>query len=423
MLVLDFSTNQIKLLSQNCFYNMTAMKSINISNNAILLIESFSFKDLCNVDAFDLSSNFISHLPSHFITSNCQRGALKYFSIKSNPILYISMKFLPIPVYIVEADTFRVCCATHGDFCLSQKAWFESCSDLLATFAMKLSMISVSLVIIMGNILSFVLHIYALHEKPGTGTYLIICLAINCSDLCLGVYMTIIWSVDITHRGNFAIWQIVWKSHPLCYFALAVSLLFSLSSPMFLTFLSVSRIMVVISPFITRFKRKRFVVKCLASIGLLAVLTSIYPILHCSTSGKRIATSLCTVYGGYSKMLSILDLTAILQSVLQLSGSFAIFMVYALLIYHLKVSVGIMYPTRDHKSLSKSMITQLLVLTFSNIVCWLPSSVIYIYSVFASDYPLSMLVWTTIAIMPINSVINPFVLIVVTVRKLLAKSQ
>ena len=418
LIILDFSRNQIGKLTQNCFYNVTNAKSVNISINQILHIESFSFHNLCNIYVIDLSVNFIISLPSYFISDDCQERKLKYFSIKSNPILHISMEFLPFSVFILAADTFRVCCATFEDLCIVEKAWYESCSDLLATLAMKLSMVTVSLMIIFGNIFSFVLHVYALHAKIGKGAYLIICMAINCSDLCFGIYTTIIWSVDIAHRGQFALWEMGWRYHGLCYTALAFSLIFSLSSPMYLTLLSVSRIMVIMSPFRTAFKRRTFIAKCLISIGLLVFVMGMFLVLLCITKGAGISTSLCTVFGGYRKTLGVLEFIAILQSVVQISGSVVIFSVYILLFCQLRKSGTLVDQAKHNETANKSLVVQLIVLTSSNIVCWLPSSVVYLYSVFSSEYSMSLLIWTTITITPINSVINPAVLIVGTLRKL-----
>ncbi len=418
LIILDFSRNQIGKLTQNCFYNITNAKLVNISTNQISHIGSFSFHNLCNINVIDLSVNFVINLPSYFIRDDCKGGKLKYFSIKSNPVLHISMDFLPVSVAVLLADTYRVCCATLEDSCLVEKAWYESCSDLLATLSMKLSMVSVSLIIIFGNLFSFVLHVYAIHEKIGRGAYLVTCVAINCSDMCLGIYTAIIWSVDIGYRGQFALWEAIWRSHGLCYLALAISLVFSLSSPLYLTFLSVSRIMVIVLPFHTAFKNRKFVVKCLTSIGLLVFAMAMFPVLNCFTKAAQISTSLCTVFGGNSKTLSIIEITAIVQSVLQISGSFVILIVYILLFYNLRKSSSIIGQANHNERASKSLVTQLIVLTSSNIVCWLPSSVVYLYSVFSSEYSMSLLIWTTIAITPINSVINPVVLIAGTLRKL-----
>ncbi len=45
--------------------------------------------------------------------------------------------------------------------------------------------------------------------------------------------------------------------------------------------------------------------------------------------------------------------------------------------------------------------------------CWISSSVIFLVAFFMDKYPTEMLVWTTVVVMPINSVVNPIVLLVI----------
>ena len=70
------------------------------------------------------------------------------------------------------------------------------------------------------------------------------------------------------------------------------------------------------------------------------------------------------------------------------------------------------------KSQSDSfLITQLIILSLSNIMCWLPSGAIFINTMFLDRYPMELILWTIIAIGPINAIVNPCVNIFTTVRK------
>ena len=63
------------------------------------------------------------------------------------------------------------------------------------------------------------------------------------------------------------------------------------------------------------------------------------------------------------------------------------------------------------------LIIQLVVITVSNIICWFPSNSIYITAMFSSTYPISLLIWTTVIGLPINSLINPLTFIGVLLRQ------
>ncbi len=91
------------------------------------------------------------------------------------------------------------------------------------------------------------------------------------------------------------------------------------------------------------------------------------------------------------------------------------------------ISYSLAIWKRQHKGeiISKSarksgqgMIVQLLILTSSNISCWIPSGVIYLTSMLLETYPTGMVIWTTIVVLPINSIINPAVFIALYIKNL-----
>ena len=59
---------------------------------------------------------------------------------------------------------------------------------------------------------------------------------------------------------------------------------------------------------------------------------------------------------------------------------------------------------------------QIFIVTVSNILCWIPSGIIYLVALFLKKYPVNLIIWSTIAVTPINSVINPVVFIVANFR-------
>ena len=75
-------------------------------------------------------------------------------------------------------------------------------------------------------------------------------------------------------------------------------------------------------------------------------------------------------------------------------------------------------PDVPREKSNNSMIVQLVTTSFSNILCWFPSSTVFLICIFAAQYPISLIVWTAVVIMPINSTINPLIFIVTTLRKL-----
>ena len=91
---------------------------------------------------------------------------------------------------------------------------------------------------------------------------------------------------------------------------------------------------------------------------------------------------------------------------------------YVILIRELKRAQKNLKDVRSRKQSNIPLILQIIIVTASNILCWIPSDVVYIMAIFLDKYPINMVVWTTIAVTTINSVLNPIVFITTTLRKL-----
>ena len=68
------------------------------------------------------------------------------------------------------------------------------------------------------------------------------------------------------------------------------------------------------------------------------------------------------------------------------------------------------------KKLNTIVLWQVFMVTGSNIICWLPASCTFLTSLFLSNYPIDLLLWNRIIIMPVNSMINPIVFLWVFLR-------
>ena len=46
-----------------------------------------------------------------------------------------------------------------------------------------------------------------------------------------------------------------------------------------------------------------------------------------------------------------------------------------------------------------------------NLLCWIPSSIVLVMTQLWDEYSYKLLIWLTAVIMPLNSIINPFVFV------------
>ena len=72
--------------------------------------------------------------------------------------------------------------------------------------------------------------------------------------------------------------------------------------------------------------------------------------------------------------------------------------------------MNIQASARRH-NLSKTVLIQLVFVNVSNIICWLPSSIVLFSSLLHTKYPIQLLFWVVLVLTPTNSIINPCVLV------------
>ena len=72
--------------------------------------------------------------------------------------------------------------------------------------------------------------------------------------------------------------------------------------------------------------------------------------------------------------------------------------------------------TNNEKRFS-SMIVQLVLITCSNVFCWFPTNIIYVAAMLMPTYPIDIVLWTIITVLPCNSIVNPLVFIISTLKK------
>ena len=90
---------------------------------------------------------------------------------------------------------------------------------------------------------------------------------------------------------------------------------------------------------------------------------------------------------------------------------------YTLLFTHLKKSEHQIKALSLKRMTDPVLILQIIVIISASMCTWFTSDVIYISIMIVDKYPMEMVTWTIILISPINSIVNPLIFIITTVRK------
>ena len=247
-----------------------------------------------------------------------------------------------------------------------------------------------------------------------TSTFQIFTFCLNISDFACGIYLAIIVSSATYFKGSYAINELHWRSHFACKMASHFLTFFQLSSLSIVGFMTLARLLVVIYPFESRFRYFSFGAKRVISIFVLISFTSVlltYFIMYISES-SLLPNGLCSIF--YDPMEHTVNrVSAVVLSLLQLLTCFSVILMY-LIIYN-RTRTSFREQTGGvEKFLQRKMIFQIVLLTSSNIVCWVPSGIIYILSALTYKFPAEILLYTTIYITPVNSIVNPVFITFVT---------
>ena len=197
-----------------------------------------------------------------------------------------------------------------------------------------------------------------------------------------------------------------------------MSLNFSLLSPFLLSFLAFSRLMVVEYPLYTSFKNSTYVLKYILSLSIMTVLVTTTLLIITKIYYDQLPMPLCSPFIDPTDRVTMIQILTLLTVIVHVCTIFFICIVSTRMIKKFKQSQEKLQGAKSKRNQSSvAIITQIMIITGSNILCWIPSGAIYLTTIFLEKYPIKMLIWTTIAVTTINSIINPVVFVITTLRK------
>ena len=200
--------------------------------------------------------------------------------------------------------------------------------------------------------------------------------------------LIIIWATNLYYEGNFILHEEEWRSSLPCYFAFVFSLKFSLLSPILLSCLSLSRLMLVIHPVDTQFKKTVFVFKCMTIVFAFASVVAISITIITWTLVAKVPTILCLPFIDPTDSVAMTKVLTCLVTATQLSAAIFITTTYIILIKSLKTSPKNIQQSASKKQSFFTLITQITTVIGSNILCWIPSCIVYLVTVLWINIPL-----------------------------------
>ncbi len=413
---LEVIHNDFPNIKGQCFKALYNLRIIALKTNRIQSTEARSFSDLQQLKNIDLSDNQISQIPN-VLTTACP--VLKLISVAKNTFRDFS-GFQYLGIEIVVADDFTICCVVPSNTtCTASKLWFMSCGDIMPQKAMKVWWGIVSFYIVISSGVCLVAHVYT--QRTGKAfSATVVC--VNICDLLCAIYLLTIWSIDLKYQGTFPKHEKVWRSSFGCFAASCLFLWFSELTQTVQLFMALSRLMVVVQPVDSQFKRAGFVCKCLAVIIICTFVIGIILTVLTVALDKALPTALCLLSVDPTDSSVLTKIVVWLISIAQSLLVVATMSTHIGLVYNLLESQKKIQSSKTKES-NTTIYVQLVSMTISNVLCCFTANSVFLSAMFLETFSTEMIIWTNASFVPLNSIILPIVFLVCIRKQLAGKTK
>ena len=412
----EVTFTNVSEVDKGCFSHTPIIQNLNLSHNVISVFKCGGFFHENNVISLDISFNQMESIAACMLSS---LTSLKLLAVQGNKLRHVHVKAFLFNHKLLRiiTNSFHVCCmATNVNkdvACNIKPKWPSSCSDLLTNVALKLFIWMFAFCIVVFNITSISISIGSIVIKRKT-SFRVLVLGISWIDIPYGIYLLILACADAWYMGRFVTHEEIWRESFVCHMMSALSLFSCLGSVVGLNLITLSRLMVILHPLTSTFKRAKFNSKLiLAGLGTVILFTVASILTHFANfqytrngDTYKQPSVLCTVFGAQDKSASLIAVNIVL-SVIQLSSIFSIVLMNITLIREMNSPNVVKETVRERRN--RTVCKKIIVATFTNILTWLPSSVIYLVSAALEKYPTELLAWNLVAIIPINPAFNPLI--------------
>ncbi len=417
--LLDFSSNKLKRLTNACF-QMGNLHFLFVNHNQIYFIHPDAFKFTEKLLKCDFSSNSLHTftLPKQFI-------ALQFLNITDNSFKSFDEAVSQrVQIQLLSTNDPKVCCLlnTSVSVCSSSWPWPLTCERLLSPLSAKISLYMMVFILCLLNMLSLILMSKKYHKMlkldqnanakttPVSKGFMLNTLLVHINDTWQGICLVLLIIYDEIKRDHFFWYVEHWLQSFECL-ALGFFVIFLTQDSLFLlNLLSLSRLLVVKYPFKSMLKKQKNVGRSVLlgkMVFLLLNSISLF-VFFVVEEHDQVPFKTCRFVGQTSRSGTVLFFT-ILVTVLQMTSLFSIYKMYCMLYKELQDNLKLEIRSSSEDKPHKKVLIHAVLIVTSSALCWLPSSVIYIITVTVARFPPDILMWNTVLIAPVVSVMNPVI--------------
>ena len=318
--MLDLSYNKITSIVMNVFLNFPNLRVLVLRGNPLTsLTGRRSLQQQEALRTVDLSQTYLGKFEGQIFSltpgvrylnlSFCTMhsiGQQKFQSLHQLKILDIrgtSIKPFPLDAFhgldyleVVFSPHYRLCCddlfrnRALKAKCVAPQGFSSSCHSLFESEMYRLTFIFLSILVVLGNMACFLSNLIF---KTKVCIFIV---NLQCANLCMGIYTSIITTAHEMHRGRFSRYEQKWTASVACKVAGFLSLMSSEVSVLLIFLFTLDHLIVLRFANSTyRFKRVSAAVACAITwlFGIFLASIPLFPAL--SNWGKYGQASICTV--------------------------------------------------------------------------------------------------------------------------------
>ncbi len=441
LVFVDFSENMIENLSNSCFGRADKLLFVILkSNNISSLHPSFLGNNRTKqIVLLDVSNNFLKVLSVDVFgkVSTC------VLNVTSNPFSTFDENMrTDARVSAIVTNDHRICCLMNSSvaLCNANVEWPQNCNSLLQTSSCRIvTCISLSLILLINFLaLFFVIDEYRSSTKLQVAfvggvkiarkstispAYVVTRGALHCNDLLASLCLCFILSNDTKFGEQFFVFHTDFVTSTNCYIFGFLDLLHKAMSLFLINFLSLSRMIVTKYPFESFFKETRNIVKsCGSAVLCIFSICFLVPVVHQHIESlAAMPSALCSFTRQFSSSVTVF-VTTLAVCALQIGSICSVFTCYCIIIAA-KHKPGPTATVDSKQKPGKGFHLQIILILSTVCLCWLTSGIISIVSMAADKFPMQLLIWDTVMVNPINSLMHPLVLTVWPFLKTSVNSQ
>ncbi len=420
IVLLNLSCNIIKALEFKHFSCLLQLVYVSLSHNKLSHIEESAINHLVELQTLYLQVNELICLEKRAFSD---LKKLKLLNLLGNSIVHVGDDvFTDSDIGLILSDDFHVCCVSSpSTICTARPEWPSSCEALLSHAGLQFSAWCVGVLTTLLNILSISKAAVTLYNTETRKDYNRTVMLINACDLLFGLYLLTIAIVDLILGDQYVKSDTKWRSSVLCH-TLAFGSVWSLATEaLWIMKISVTRYLVVLHPFDRPFGK---VSKALFFVILPCLYALIISIVFFARQYLEtlvfLSSPLCVLVGETEKSFSQQGIT------ITISVYYIVVLLITFIYYSKLLSLGkanTILSETEKRERQKGVTRNVVLAGSTNAICWIPNSVFYLVSVFVDQFPIDLLYWMTLVVLPLNAMANPIIFNLSDIKAKLTKNQ